>query len=176
MAAALAGLVTALFLRKLTIEHRLLMITLGLAVGVGGVLMVLFGTAQVQASFERRDWPSATGVIVESKVVGERAAHSVVIYEFRVDGQTYRDSSNMNQPSFGGRSRRREVAVKTIAMFLPGAEVKVYYNARQPEQSALILSAHWSDYGISGLGAILLAAGVCLVGIGAFSRKKCESD
>ncbi len=171
IAAALAGLITAWFLRKVSIKHAWRVSLLGLAIGIAGTVMVINGTTGIRASFERRDWPSVTGVVIDSKVAGDRASHSVVIYEFSVDGKLYRDSCSMNQPSFGGRNRRREVAVKMIAAYPPGRDVKVFYDATQPEQSTLVLAAYWSDYGMSGFGTLLLAAGVCLIGLGVSRRR-----
>lgn len=66
-----------------------------------------------------------------------------------------RSQPDLYQPAFGGRSRRRDVAVKGAAEYGPGSRMTVWHNPGRPSESAIILRVDWSYYAILSLGMIL---------------------
>jgi len=125
---------------------------------------------EVAREFERRNWPSTTGSVIESDLVGERAFHAVVVYEYAHNDSLYLDTCRLYQPSFGGKRRRHEVAKRTLAPYYPGAEVTVYLNPNDPTDSTLDVSVHWAGYGQVGFGTALFMIGVGLILLRRFSR------
>lgn len=128
---------------------------LGLLLGALGVFLIFHASVKVQAGFDHRRWPETAGVVVSADVEGTRAFHPNVIYEYTIESVTYRDSTDLYQPAFGGRSRRHDVAVKGAAEYVPGSRVTVWYDPGRPSESVIILRVDWSYYAILGLGMIL---------------------
>lgn len=157
IALSLAGL-SAWLLGRLRPARTLKFAWLGLPVGLIGLALVAYGSTHIQRGFERRDWPQVEGRIIDSRVEGTRAYHPNVIYEYEIDSVVYRDSTDLLQPGFGGRARRRDVAVKTAAEFVPGQEVLVRYNPNQPAESVIIVRISFTYYGMLGFGMVLALA------------------
>jgi len=155
------GVGLALLLRRQIVLSPMARISLG-ALGLVGGLVAVYGAASIRSDLEPTQWPSAAGTVVESRVEGERAFHSVVVYEYAVGGVIYRDTAGLRQPSFGGRSKRREVALRTIAGYAPGRPVTVDYDPADPSRSTLERTVFWADYGMTGAGAFVFGAGLAL--------------
>jgi len=136
-------------------------VVVALSLLIVGVILTFLGAVRVTHGWQRRAWSSTAGTIIESRVEGVRAYHPEVVYEYWVDGVLYRDSTVLHQPSFGGRKRRHDVAVKEAALYIPGGPVTVFYDPFAPQNSDLLTSVFWADYAITGLGAMLVGLGVC---------------
>lgn len=169
---ALLGLLVALALkpRGFGLGWRWALVA-SIAIILGGWI-TFDGLSRLNHGLETRDWPVTEGVVIEAKVEGERAFHPVIVYEYTVEGATFRDSSTLNQPSFGGRRRRKEVAETEKEQFTPGQDVVVHYDPRDPSRSNLGRVLKWSDYGRTGTGAVLFAVGLCFLLLYLFGRGK----
>jgi hypothetical protein len=161
LAALLLGLGVGFLLgRSVSLRKYWYYVSAGLF--VVGLALTWLGAGRVQREWHHRSWPSVAGTVLDSRVAGTRAFHPVVVYEYRVGSVTYRDSTGLHQPSFGGKRKRYDVAVKAAAEYVPGMTVPVHYNPANPSESVLKISVYWADYGITGVGALLVALGVCL--------------
>jgi len=123
-----------------------------------GAWLTIDGSFALIEGFQSRNWPIVPGVVVDSRVEGTRAFHPEVVYEYTVDGARYRDSTSLQQPSFGGRRRRKEVAEVEKGLYSPGEEVAILYNPENPAVSYLGRHIHWSVYGRTGTGAVKVIA------------------
>jgi hypothetical protein len=145
------------------------------SVWAGGIGLLLFGIWLIVSQADQlaqwgavRTWPSTNGVVVASRVAGERAYHPEIVYQYAVNGTTYKDSTSFDTPSFGGRSVKREVAETIVAKFPPGTTVAVHYDPNHPTRSLLRISPDWSLYGKIGLGGTLVGLGLFLI----FGRRR----
>lgn len=172
--AVLIGLLAGYLLGRDLVHRRYWFYVAG-ALVVLGLAVILWGAAEITDGWQRRSWPVTRGVVLESRVEGARAYHPEVVYQYTVDGNVYRDSTILHQPSFGGRSRRYEVAVKEAALYAPGDSVGVYFDPVEPQRSDLVTSLYWADYATAGVGAVLLGLGVCLW-LMWIRRRPAESD
>lgn len=127
---------------------------------VSGVWMMAAGWGVLHDYAGYRAWPVVPGTVIRSEVVGERAARPNVVYEYRVDGVLYRDSSALSPPSFGGRSSRRGVAEEISSEYPDGREVTIHYQPGNPTNSLLRVYAPWSAYGKLGSGGVVLFLGI----------------
>jgi hypothetical protein len=162
IAAVVTGALAALVSRRSTTPLSGLVRAVGVVLAIVGVLAILASGGDLQQAFDSRTWPSTTGTILGNKVVGERASHPNVVYRYTVDSDTFLDSTDLGQPSFGGKRKRREVAQKRSATYFLGDTLTVYYDPHDPTRSTLSTSPAWSDYGKAGLGVLLVALGVTL--------------
>jgi hypothetical protein len=110
------------------------------------------------------------GIVTVSKVVGERAFHPHIEYEYSVSGQTYHDSTTLDLPSFGGRRSKYDAAEYIAGQYPVGKTVRVHYNPRNPVESHLRVFPSWAVYGKMSVGILLLGFGV-FCAIGYFMRR-----
>lgn len=100
----------------------------------------------------------------------------MIVYEYTVEGTVFRDSTALQQPSFGGRQRRKEVADAERDLYIPGQDVAVLYDPANPSRSYLGRSLHWSVYGRTGTGAVLFGVGLCFLLLYLFGRGRPSPD
>ena len=124
--------------------------------GLIAALSLIFWQENVLLESQNRlKWPTITAVIIESKVIGDRALRPDIIYEYEVNGQTYQGDTNLNTPGFGGRRSRRDTAERIISEYEKGQKVLIYYNPNDPAESYIRPGVQWSDYMKSAVGHIL---------------------
>lgn len=167
---AVVSLLVALALRSQRYRFGAKTVLVASATGLLGLLMTFDGSARLTHGFESRAWPAVTGVVVQSRVEGTRAFHPMVVYEYSVDSTHFRDSTVLQQPSFGGRRRRKEVAETESHLYAPGQEVAVHYDPADPSQSYLVRLLHWSDYGRTATGGIFFGIGISFLLLAWFGR------
>ena len=153
--------------KKQTNQYLLL---LGLLLIVAGAFLVIFNSEKMEKVLALKKWPVTTGVIVSSKVVGERAFRPDIKYHYAVNGKSYSDTTYLHVPGFGGRSNRLDAAEKIVQSLPPGTSVTVHYNPVNPQQSVLKASPWYSIYLQLAFGATLFACGVFLLGRVAFGK------
>jgi hypothetical protein len=169
---AVLGLLAALALRSKQYSFGVRTLLASLIICLLGIWLTLDGAARVKAGIENRDWPTVPGVVIEARVEGSRAFHPVIVYEYSVNGAVFRDSSALQQPSFGGRRRRKEVAETETEQYTPGQDVIVYFDPEDPSRSNLGRFLHWSDYGRTGTGGILFGVGCCFLLLYLFGKNR----
>jgi hypothetical protein len=106
------------------------------------------------------DWPSVTATVVESRVIGERAFRPLIAFDYTVDSTAYRDTSDLNMPSFGGRTNRLSAAENMAKEYPVGSEVTVHYNPADPGDARLKVSLPFSLYAQMGVAGFLLLGGI----------------
>ena len=160
--AAALGLIAALLLRRVHPPRWLA--ALGLILLVGGILLVNRDIDRIIDTLGRlHSWPDAQGTVVTSRIVGERAFHVELIYRYEVAGVTYLDTTAIEQPSFGGKNKRYDVAREILSEHPPGSSLEVLYNPKEPHISTIEKSVFWALYAQTGFGAFLTAVGCCLI-------------
>ena len=117
--------------------------------------LILWGENKLTISRTRLKWPTTTAVVVESKVIGDRAFRPDIIYEYTVAGQTYQGDTNLNTPGFGNKRSRRDTAERIIRDFEENQPITVYYNPDDPAESYIRPGPQWSDYMKFGIGHLL---------------------
>ena len=96
------------------------------------------GQAAKQAA---QSWPSTMGTVLMSSVQSRRSGNStsiypVVVYQYSVNGQTYQSQTvKAGEQFFNVRVLGQ--AEETVRRYPIGAQVMVYYNPANPQQSAL---------------------------------------
>ncbi|MCP4685091.1 MAG: DUF3592 domain-containing protein [bacterium] len=170
--AAALGVLVGWALRSLRYTFGYLALVISIVLAALGIGITFDGSSRLEAGFESRNWPVVNGVVIESRVEGSRAFHPRIIYEYTVEGTLFRDSTALQQPSFGGRRRRKEVAETEKDRFEPGQEVAVHYDPKDPARSNLGRFLHWSDYGRTGTGGVLFGVGLCFMTLYLFGRRR----
>lgn len=140
------------------IAAALIFILFGIAIG-------LTGYSSYQSGVDSKDWPTVSGVIIQSEIetrtstTGEGAnrktvekSYPRVKYEFSVNGRSFVS----NAIKFGQSAD----AYKTVARYPVGQIVAVFYNPDKPDQAVLEPGADPTfSIGFMGLGVIFIIIG-----------------
>jgi hypothetical protein len=159
---SLIGLAVAILWRKHTFRIRPAVLTLGVLLWLSGILLVSWQLRELRKYAAIEEWPSVTGVVLSAQVIGERAFRPNIVYQYVVGQQTFKDSTDLDQPGFGGRNNKRNAAETIVAAYPVGRELPVHYDPSHPEISLLRVSPDWSIYGKIGFGAFLFGIGIFL--------------
>ncbi len=108
-----------------------------------------------------KSWPTTEAKIISSVVMGKRAFHPEIVYEFTVGEKTIRDTTDMEVPGFGTKANRLLVAEYNVEKFSTGKTMIIYYDPANPESSFLKPHASYTIY-------LLLSCGWVVFGIGAY--------
>jgi hypothetical protein len=151
------------FTRNRLSPRPALFAVLGAIAVIVGAWLVVWDMNQIIQARQVRHWPTVTGTVIESAIIGDRAIRPLIIYRYQVASQEYTDSSSLGIPSFGNRMVRRDESEKLTAEYRAGDSVAVHYNPADPRQSLLYTREEWSSYQRVSLGVLLFALGVFLV-------------
>jgi hypothetical protein len=133
---------------------------LGFVLAGIGIVLAVYAFPKLIRSFEERSWPTVTGTVVESTVVGDRSFVPRIEYAYAVNGKEYTGADDRNVPLFGNKRRTHEVAEKESASFPVGSSVRVYYDPENPAEATIMPEPRWNDYFQSGLGVLLFGCGL----------------
>jgi hypothetical protein len=110
---------------------------------LGGIGYYLYRRNQQSTAYWQaaQSWPSTTGLVLGSTIKVTRSARSrsetpVVVYEYEVNGRSYKEHSI----KAGDQFMRIQVfgeAMATISRYPVGKKVTVYYDPANPARSAL---------------------------------------
>jgi len=134
-----------------------------------GAYLIYRGVDKIEKAAEIRHWPNVSGTVLRSNVLGVRAFHPNVVFEYYVEGVRHIDSTNFDPASFGGRNAKRNTAEVIVKSYPAGREITVYYDPANPNRTTLRPYAGWSAYGILSFGVTLVFIGIIL---GYFSLRK----
>lgn len=138
------------------------LLLLSLVTAILGIWLVVSQIGRMEEYVHLRGWNSVQGVIIDSRVVGERAYRPEIVYQYSVDAITYRDSTNLDPPGFGGRNAKRDAAEGIASEYPIGKQVAIHYDPANPTDSRLKITPPWSVYGKTGFGGFLFGAGLFL--------------
>lgn len=121
-----------------------------------------FSTSHLTELRARRDWPTAPGIVIESRIVGEKAIVPYVVYSYDVNSIPNLGTSDLGTPAFGNKSKRLDEAETLLAKYPVGMPVEVHYNPADPKTSYIVSAVPWNAYAQSGIWMflILTAAGL----------------
>ncbi|MEW6412911.1 MAG: DUF3592 domain-containing protein [Candidatus Zixiibacteriota bacterium] len=128
-------------------------------VAVGAVLAAI----EIETLLINREvtsWPTTTGIVVEAKVVGERAIRPRIVYQYRVDSVIYQGESSLNAPMFGGKRKKYDVAQELVRQYDVGHHVTVHFNPDSVSQSVIAPVITWAIYGRLAFGVT-----ICMLGL-----------
>lgn len=165
----LVGLILGAFWKQRPFRIPVWLLVLAGGMAVIGVWLVVSETERLEQYIKLRGWSTAAGTIVDSRVIGVRAFRPEIVYQYQVDSVTYRDSTSLDPPGFGGRNSKHDAAGKVASEYPAGKSVTIHYDPTNPSKSLLKITAPWSVYGRLGFGAFLFGAGLLL--IAGFFRK-----
>ena len=161
LVAALSGsVVVGLATRRRRLIESKWMIGIALIFSVCGIWLVVWNSGEILKARATKHWPTVTGSIFQSEIIGSRAIRPLIVYTYRVGEVEFLDSSSLGVPSFGNRRIRLDESQKLTAEYAPGDTVTVHYNPDNPRQSLLYAREDWAEYMRLSLGVILFALGV----------------
>lgn len=106
------------------------------------IIAFILGFKNVSNSFGSMSWPTVKGSIVSSSVgsrwnpagvKGFDSYYPVIIYQYEVDGKTYKNS----RVSFDRKSSNRRWAKQIVAQYPEGHTALIYYQGDDPQNSVL---------------------------------------
>jgi hypothetical protein len=156
------GLLVALLWRSRRFRIPPLALAVGVIIWILGLLLVFWQIRELHAAAVIQQWPTVEGTVLQARVIGVRAFRPNITYVYTVSGVTYRDSTDLDQPGFGGRNNKENAAETIIAAYPTGSRVIVHYNPANPGVSVLRTSPDWSTFGKIGLGGFLFGLGLFL--------------
>lgn len=158
---AFSGSVVAGFAtrRRQLIESKWL-IGIALIFALGGGWLVVWDTSEILKARAIKRWPTVTGTVIQSQIIGSRAIRPLIVYRYRVGEIEVIDSSSLGIPSFGNRRIRLDESEKLTAEYAVGDTVTVHYNPDNPRQSLLYAREDWAQYMRLSLGVMLFALGI----------------
>lgn len=130
-------------------------------------LFIWIGIDQVQKATASEEWPSVQGTVRSSGVREETSSsgsrrsssttyHASVVYDYQVGGQAYQ-GERISYGEYGTGDSGR--AQKIAAGYPEGAEVRVYYQPDDPQESVL-------EPGTGGVPWFFLAMGSAFASVG----------
>ena len=130
-------------------------------------VFALSGVRRLRAGAGTRGWPAAVGRITYSGVGrelttdGEGGSHELfeaeVRYTYEVDGATLQgETIHANREPFTSRARAERLARR----YPEGAQVRVFYDPRDPSRAVLEPGTGAAPFGYLALAALLAAAGL----------------
>ncbi|MBD3271553.1 MAG: DUF3592 domain-containing protein [Elusimicrobia bacterium] len=145
-------------------------IILGLVLLAVGISLFLLGKHLIGKAKASTQWPSTTGIIVESSVTQSREYDSsrrkyymrykpLINYEYTVDGKKYVG----DKVSFGGTGTSRASAYNLIDKYPTRAEVTVYYDPEKPLNAVLETGVSAITYIPFYLGLFVAICGALIV-------------
>jgi hypothetical protein len=165
-----AGLLFGLIWRQPPFRVPSWLFGLSLALAAVGIWLVYSQMERLEQYVHLRDWKSVSGKIIDSRVVGERAFRPEIVYEYQVETVTYRDSTSLDPPGFGGRNAKHDAAAGVASEYPVGKAVMIHYDPADPSISRLKITPPWSVYGRTGLGGFMFGVGLLLAAI--YARRK----
>ena len=124
---------------------------------LGGVFLTIHSSENLSKALERKAWPTANGRVIIAEAVVSGTIRPIVIYSYAVNGLAYIDSTDLQAPGFGNRSKQYEVAEEIARLYPTGKEIEVHYDPSDTSNSVLITSPSWRIFGQLGLGMVLFA-------------------
>jgi hypothetical protein len=146
-------------------------------VGAGIYALTLYAREKKKGA-ETQTWPAVSGRVVEAYVAEDVQVDSEgdrnrvfaprVVYEYEVNGQTYRgDRLRIGIESFSGSRRRVE---QELARYPVGSAVTVYYNPANPAEAVLQRGAGSKAALVIGITFLVIAGmTACLVAVAALA-------
>jgi hypothetical protein len=141
----------------------IIVIFFGAFAAFGGIAVFIVAEGAYLGSASHA-WPSAEGVIDESRIDTQRAKNDqkkqrlVIRYHYNIDGHSYRnDKAQFLDNVFYPNTSKQQV----VARFPAGQTVRVYYNPSDPQTAVLITGFPMVTF-IGGLlvGLLFLGIGV----------------
>lgn len=129
-------------------------------ISILGIVLIFIESEHIEDFYRKITWETTDAIIVDSKIVGERAIHPQVEYSYQIDTVVYRGETDLDVPMFGGKRKKYDVAREIIKGFEAGNTIKIYYNPKNPEKSYYHIAPKWNVYGKLGLGITLLILGI----------------
>lgn len=117
-----------------------------LALFLIGQALISFSAQAIISEYHRRDWPTVTGQIIRSNVIGERAFRPNIVYQYELDGTVHTDSSSLDPASFGGRNARFNAAKTISSEYNVGDTITVWINPDDHTETRLVDHVFWAEY------------------------------
>ncbi|MCC5932309.1 MAG: DUF3592 domain-containing protein [Cyclobacteriaceae bacterium] len=121
---------------------------------------IFFGLYRWPQIIGSSSWPATKGIILDIeeykyyRSIGEREKIVfILLYSYEVDGIEYR-SDRLNPGLFKVANNQNLEYYSKI--YIPGNEVNVYYDPKNPSESALETGYHWTDWFLAVFGAFFL--------------------
>lgn len=148
------------------------LIVLGILVTTGSLFWLGYESTRLSFNLETRDWENIQGVIISSRVSGNRAIHPEIVIKYTMRDLTRTFTTDLFAPGFGVRSNRRDQAEKLVAEYHPGDSVLVHVNPENILQARLHVGPTWDNYIRLTLSAFSFAFGFWLILFSAHSLRE----
>lgn len=144
-------------------------IILTIAMIVGGIFLIVWGSNELKDAYQSRSWPSTQGKITSSyikKQVNKKSGtnrtttsfSAKVHYRYMVGGTTY----SGDRICFGGTysGGKRSLAKKVADSYPKGKKVTVYYDPENPKEAVLKTGFSWTTFMVFIGGLLFLCVGI----------------
>ncbi len=122
---------------------------------ISGGFLTIHSSKNLAIALQRKNWPTVMGRVVIAEATSGGIIKPMVIYSYATDGRAYIDTSDLQVPGFGNRSKQHDVAQKLAAEYPIGRELLVHYDPEDFANSVLIVTPRWNIYVQIGLGLVL---------------------
>lgn len=135
---------------------------LGLLLAVLGLVLNYHSSLLLQTAHSRLAWPTVKGIVERVQIVGEQAVRPNIVYTYSIDSLVVTDSTDLDQPPFGNKVAREDIAVKRSAPFAVGDTIDVWVNPDDHAESTLNPQPYWALYVQVGFAVLVIFAGLVL--------------
>jgi hypothetical protein len=173
----ISSVIISLFLFALFRRHNLFktqksfFLSFFVSVLIGATTLLYFSAHKFDYYSQLKKWPVTSGIVVATKIVGDRAVMPQLYYQYSISGKQFTDSSDLATPAFGNKKFRDQTARNVLKDFNQGDTIRVYYNPENMAESVLKINPSWSSYMRYGLAIILQTISIFLLLSGIFSNK-----
>ncbi len=165
------AIVRGLVARKRGYGERFYNARIAYALIMVGAIFGYFDASELNELRSRRNWPTAAGEVIESKITGEKAIVPSVTYTYALGDKAYTSTSDLGTPGFGNAAKRLNAAQTLIADYPVGRAVRVHYNPDDPRESYLTTAVPWNAYMRYGLWICALLFGLLIQHFFGFKRR-----
>lgn len=138
---------------------------MAIVLSLGGTILAVYQANLLEEFWKRRSWNQVEGTVLSVRITGDRASLPEVVYRFVANHTVHVDSTDLETPAFGGKTKKYDTAKKIISSYPPGSSVTVYYNPSDPLQSVLSSGVPWHVYARLALGSTVFLVSFVMVSI-----------
>ena len=148
---------------RIVLSNSLPLLSVKTIIFLAGILLIYFNIVKFNDYLGKKSWPMVKGEIVDFKIVGIKTREPDISYRFLVNGTFFVGHTNLHTPFFGSSKSQEQTARAISGNYQVGDSVMVYYNAVNPQQSALKIRPLWSTYIQFTFGILIVSGMLALI-------------
>jgi len=156
---------------RIILSNSLPFLSIKLIILLAGGILVYLNIVKFNDYLERKSWPMVKGEIIDFRIVGIKTREPEISYRFQAKSTFFEGHTNLATPLFGSRRSQEQAARAISGNYHVGDSVMVYYNPKNPQQSALKIRPQWSTYLQFTFGIFIVSGMLALILIPLKSEK-----